>query len=117
MRNFIPVIAAALLATGCGDGAEPVPGNAANEMAVANAGDAINYQAEVIALPLNARQGVFLRAVRDAGLTCQEVTESERLDDREGNPTWRAICDGDSPHLISISRDGTAKVMSRSDAR
>lgn len=41
MRNVIPVIAAALLATGCSDGAEPTPGNEANEMAVANAGDAI----------------------------------------------------------------------------
>jgi hypothetical protein len=111
---------AALLGTillcGCGGGSQPAV-NAAENMAVANEADAMNYQAEVMGLPLNARQGVFLRAVRDAGLTCQEVTESERLKDAEGNPTWRATCDGDSPHIISITRDGTAKVMSRSDAR
>lgn len=116
MRLSVGLMAAALLA-GCDGEPQPAANNAVENVAITNAADATNYQAEVIALPLNARQGVFLRAVRDAGLTCQQVTESEKLTDREGNPTWRAICDGNSPHIISITRDGTAVVMSRSDAR
>lgn len=117
MRNLGAAIMAAMLLTACDGGSPPGANTVAGNELAANEADATNYQAEVSALPLNARQGVFLRAVRDAGLTCQEVTESEKLPDREGNPTWRAICDGNSPHIISITRDGTAMVMSRSDAR
>ena len=116
MRKFDGLMLAALALAGCNGDPQPA-GNAADNGAVENAADATNYQAEVIALPLPARQGVFLRAVRDAGLTCQEVTESERRDDRQGNPTWRVICDRNSPHIISITRDGTAKIVSRTDAR
>lgn len=100
----------------CG-GEPPAAPNTSDDVVSVNAVDATNYQAEVAALPLPARQGVFLRAVRDAGLTCQEVTESQKIEDRAGNPTWRAICDGNSPHIISITRDGTAQILSRSDAR
>jgi hypothetical protein len=113
IRRCGVVIVAAMLISACGDGARSGDeADATNYQA-----DATNYQAEVEALPLTARQGVFLRAVRDAGLTCQQVTESEKLADRDGNPTWRAICDGNSPHIISITRDGTAQIVSRSDAR
>ncbi|ODP39493.1 hypothetical protein [Sphingomonas turrisvirgatae] len=115
MRNTSFVILAALLVTACNDGAQPAANVAMNEVA-ANEADATNYQAEVIALPVAAQEGVFLRAVRDARLACQKVTKSERLEDRQGNPTWRATCDGNNPHLISITRDGTAKIVSRTDA-
>lgn len=117
MRSFNTAIVAALLLAACDGGPTPAANEAGENVTLANEADATNYQAEVMALPLNARQGVFLRAVRDAGLTCQQVTDSEKLADRDGNPTWRATCDGDSPHIISISRDGTARIMSRSDAR
>ncbi len=115
-RGTGTVILLAALLGACGGDPQPAA-NAVDKAAIANEADATNYQAAVIALPLNARQGVFLRAVRDAGLTCQQVTQSEKLEDREGNPTWRVTCDGDSPHIISITRDGTAKILSRSDAR
>lgn len=114
MRNTGFVILAALLAA-CNDGAQPTAAGAANDTA-GNESDVTNYQAEVVKLPVAAQEGVFLRAVRDAGLACQKVTKSERVEDRQGNPTWRATCDGDNPHLISITRDGTARIMSRTDA-
>lgn len=115
MRNIGFVILAAMLASGCNNEAQPAANMAANE-SIANEADVTNYQAEVIKLPVAAQEGVFLRAVRDAGLACQKVIKSERLEDRQGNPTWRATCDGDNPHLISITRDGTAKIVSRTDA-
>ena len=116
MRKTLAALFAPILLAACGGGSQPAA-NMSDNSAVANEADATNYQAEVIALPLAARQGVFLRAVRDAGMSCQSVTESEKLADREGNPTWRATCDGNSPHIISITRDGTARILSRSDAR
>lgn len=117
-RNLGLLILSGILVGACGGSPgsnEAATNDAAVNEAIANEA-ATNYQAEVIALPLPARQGVFLRAVRDAGLTCQQVTESEKLADRDGNPTWRAICDGNNPHIITITRDGTAQIVSRSDA-
>lgn len=116
MQRILVAMGAATLLTACGG--DPQPGNSAvGNSDAGNAADATNYQAEVIALPLAARQGVFLRAIRDAKFQCQNVTESEKLDPREGNPTWRATCDGRTPHIISITKDGTANIVSRSDAR
>lgn len=115
MRKTYLAMTGALLLAGCGGGQQAANESAAN-MAAGNAADATNYQAEVVALPPRLQDGVFLRAVRDAGLNCQEVTETERLDPMNGNPTWRVTCDGRTPHIISITRDGTAKITSRSDA-
>lgn len=119
MRNTALVMLAAVLVAGCSENTQPA-GNTASDVAaneaVANEAEALNYQEEVVKLPVAAQEGVFLRAVRDAGLQCQMVTKSERLEDRQGNPTWRATCDGNNPHLISITRDGTAKIVSRTDA-
>lgn len=117
MRTSWLALPVTLVLVACGGEQSATPDNAVENMAIANEADATNYQAEVMALPVPAQQGVFLRAVRDAGLQCQEVTESEKLDDREGEPAWRAMCDGRTPHIISITRDGTAKIVSRSDAR
>lgn len=109
------VIAGALVLSACGGSGEKAANAAAANEAAANLADATNYQAEVLALPPAARDGVFLRAVRDAGLNCQEVTQTERFDPVNGNPTWRVYCDK-TPHIISITRDGTAKIISRTDA-
>lgn len=117
MRTIWLALPVMVALSACGGEPATNPDNAAGNEAIVNEVDATNYQAEVMALPDPARQGVFLRAVRDAGLQCQNVTESERLDDREGDPAWRAICDGRTPHVISITRDGTAKIVSRSNAR
>ncbi|HEY0623466.1 hypothetical protein [Sphingomonas sp.] len=105
---------AALLLSACG-GAEKAANDTAANAATANTADATNYQEEVLKLVPAQRDGVFLRAVRDAGLNCQEVTETERIDPMNGNPSWRVYC-GKTPHLISITRDGTAKIVSRTDA-
>lgn len=115
MRQVILVLATAGLLTGCGGG-QVSNAVTANEAADNVVEDTTNYQAEVLALNLRAREGVFLRAVRDAGLSCQSVTASERVEDRGGDPTWRATCDNRNPHLISITKDGTANIVSRTDA-
>lgn len=115
MHKMGVAIAAALLLSACG-GDEKAANETEANTAVANVVDTTNYQAEVLALPPTARDGVFLRAVRDAGMNCQEVTQTERRDPIEGNPTWRIYC-GKTPHLITLTRDGTAKITSRTDAK
>lgn len=114
MRKTVVAMAGALLLGACGGG-EKAENVAAVNTATENAADATNYQAEVIALAPAARDGVFMRAVRDAGFNCQDVTQTERIDPVNGNPAWRIYC-GKTPHIISITRDGTAKIVSRTDA-
>lgn len=117
MRKTYLAIAAALAVAACSGGQQATNNAAVANDTVENAADATNYQAEVMALPPRLQDGVFLRAVRDAGFNCQEVTETERFDPVQGNPAWRVTCDNRTPHLISITRDGTAKIVSRTDAR
>ena len=77
MHKMGVAMTAALLLSACGGGEKAANDTAANT-AVANVADTTNYQAEVLALPPAARDGVFLRAVRDAG----SVAEGERLSAR-----------------------------------
>ena len=116
MRKICVAMTGALLLTACGGGGETAANQAAANAAVVNEADTTNYQAEVMALPPGQQNGVFLRAVRDAGFNCQEVTKTERFDPVQGNPAWRVTC-GTTPHIISITRDGTAKIISRTDAK
>ena len=115
MRKIGVVVAGALLLGACGGGQKAENVAAAANAVGENAANATNVQAEVLALAPAARDGVFLRAVRDAGFNCQEVTQTERFDPVNGNPSWRIYC-GKTPHIISITRDGTAKIISRTDA-
>lgn len=74
-----------------------------------------NAQAAIIDLSDRERNAVFIRAILDAGVACDQVTGSTRVADENGQPTWRVDCGTASAHLISIGRDGTANVLSRTD--
>lgn len=111
MRTILAIMTGAALLAGCGSKSETE--NSANA-ALANApADLTNYQAEVIALPKRLQDGVMLRAIRDANLTCQQVTELRRVDDRGGKVRWRVVCDGTEPYVVEITPDGTARIRSR----
>ena len=121
MRQLMIVPAFALLLAGCGGGA---PG-AANESVVVNSDaeanaignvSAENVTAKVVAMSDRERNVVFVRALLDAGITCDGVTGSERQPDQDGKPMWRADCKPPgASHLIMITPDGTAQIVSRSD--
>lgn len=108
---------AALLALAACSG--EAPQNAAEVMANAedNADAGMNYQAEVLALNDVQRNGVLMRALLDADLPCEAVVKSERLEDQQGNPTWRATCKEGNQHVVWITRDGTAHTLSRPPGR
>ncbi|WP_010543200.1 hypothetical protein [Sphingomonas elodea] len=89
---------------------------AAESNAVVDNGDAgNNVTAQVIAMNDAQRNVVFIRAIMDAGLKCDHVESSQRLPDQDGLPLWRANCSGGVAHMVSITPDGTAKIVSRTD--
>ncbi len=76
MRKLMLTIPGALLLSACGPSAQEQA--AANAAAVANQQQASEMAAKVEALAPGQREGVFIRAIRDAGLPCQGVTGAER---------------------------------------
>lgn len=121
MRTSMIVPMAAMLAlAACGDKA-PTADAPQTNAAVADANASGNAAApdqleQVLALNDRQRNTVFVRALLDANLPCDAVTGSERIADRNGLPVWKVTCAGkDNNHIISITRDGTANIVSRSD--
>lgn len=73
----------------------------------------VNPVAEITALPEAARNAVFLRAIRDAGLDCQDILKGERLEPMGEKATWRVQCEDGASHLVLVNQNGSAEVVSR----
>jgi hypothetical protein len=109
MRTMMAIVAGAVLLAGCGGGDENVPDPAASKTPAALS----DLQKRVVALPKRLQDGVMLRAIRDAGLNCQQVTELTRVDTRADRIRWRVVCDTTQPYVVEITPDGTAQIRSR----
>lgn len=109
MRSFIAATTLCVALAGCGT--QKAEQSGGGETATS---DSINnYQQAVINLNEASRKAVLFRAIRDAGLPCQQVIQAERLPDEKDGPVWRAQCEDKSFHLIIVRADGTAYVVSR----
>ena len=107
MRTMV-VLATALLAVAC------KPAEKAEAPTPANNASAMNYATEVAALPKQARDAVFFRAIRDAGLPCQTIVSSTPMPGApSASAVWRAQCQDKAYHLIQIQPNGSAVVTSR----
>jgi len=84
-----------------------------DEAGTNEAGTEINQAATVAALPRGQRDGVFFRAIRDAGLPCQDVISAELLPAEGDTAQWRVRCEDKVPHLIAIPPEGLIAVSSR----
>lgn len=115
-RIVLPMLGALALA-GCGSNGGAGGANAVVEEANAtgNAAGGQNVTAAVIAMSDRQRNVVFIRALLDAEIDCQGVTSSERMPDRDGKPLWRANCSNKTAHMITITPDGTANIVTRTD--
>jgi hypothetical protein len=113
-----PLVAAIGLA-GCqqasAPGGENVAANTAEPQATGNGQAGSNVAAEVVAMNDRQRNVVLVRALMDAGLPCQGVQQSTRMQDQDGLPMWRATCTDGTSHMVTITRDGTANIVSRTD--
>jgi hypothetical protein len=107
MRAFFVTIGGSLMLAACGPSAEQQA--AANQAAITNQQEASAMATQVAALAPGQRDGVFIRAIRDAGLPCQGVTSSEK-GDKPGS--WVATCQEGSRHIITFGANGMANVTS-----
>ncbi len=119
-RIVLPALMVLALA-GCGGGEQQeanatAAGNLEAEAnAAGNEASGQNVTAAVLAMSDRQRNVVFIRALMDADIACQGVASSERLPDLDGKPLWRATCTDKRAYMISITPDGTANIVSRTD--
>lgn len=106
MRAFA-IAAIALACSGCGS--EQAGNRTANA--------AQSYGERVEALSDPARRAVFLRAIRDAGLDCQNVVSAEPAGRYREFPVWRATCRGGGVWTIVIAAGGVAQILNAEEAR
>lgn len=105
-------VAGVLMLAACGpspDASAPANGSTAKPKV-----EHSEYSRRLAALNDEQRNAVFFRAIREAGLQCQAVTQSEPAMPDNRYPTWRAHCGDTSAHLLQIMPDGTANIISRS---
>jgi hypothetical protein len=76
-----------------------------------------NYLAQIEALPQGQREGVFLRAIRDAGQDCQGVTKSQSTQTGDGKPAWAATCADGSTYVLVLGQDGIMTVTNAASVR
>ncbi|MGN6376956.1 MAG: hypothetical protein ACTHMG_15585 [Sphingomonas sp.] len=79
---------------------------AANQTATSNTMSAADYEAKIAALPEPSRNGVFLRALQDAGYNCQKVVSSEQRAPMKGHPAWTVRCQRGIPFVAVIDDGG-----------
>ena len=102
LASSLPGLAAALAA--CGSPPEQkAPVNPAER--------ATAYQARLLAMPEGARNGVFIRAIRDADQECQHVNASAPTTAAGGVPVWFAQCSDGATFTIAIRDGGVAQVL------
>lgn len=110
MRTML-IVAATLALGACQQ--QPAEQNAASEATPAVANASGNPLERVLAFSDKQRNVVFIRALLDAKLPCDTVTKSTRIADQRGTPAWEVECSNGSSHLIGITTDGTANIISR----
>jgi enoyl reductase-like protein len=78
--------------------------------ATTNVAAADDYVARIRALPAGQRDAVLLRAIRDAGNACQQVTASAAIPAVAGAPAWQARCDNGPSWIVAFNPGGVATV-------
>ena len=111
MRAILIATSLVLALAGCGGEQSDEPANSAE----VNQG--VDVANQLAALPEGQRNGVFIRAIRDAGEDCQHVIASSRAGEYQGRPVWSAQCDGGGSWSIVVTRDGTAQLVNDAEAR
>jgi len=97
----------ALSLAACGGSNQPPAKSNPTEPAAA-------FQQRLQAMPEGARNGVFIRAIRDSHQECQHVEQSARVTSNDGAPVWFARCTGDGTFVIAIRDGGIAQVIPES---
>lgn len=118
MQKTMFVVVAVLAVGACGP-VSPTGGNEADNRAESApaAPETADYQQRLRTMADRQRDAVFIRALRDAGISCQGVEGSTYLGTNLGNASWTATCNDRSQWLITVGSSGVAQIMSLSDAK
>ena len=73
------------------------------------------YKQRIDGLSEQQRNGVFLRAVRDAGSGCQDVIGSAYHGIEFSMPSWVARCENGTDWMIMLDKGGKAHVARREE--
>ena len=73
------------------------------------------YKQRIDGLTDPQRNGVFLRAVRDAGAGCQDVIGSAYHGIEFSMPSWVARCENGTDWMIMLDKGGRAHVARREE--
>lgn len=108
MTRMIPATLslATLLLAACGGTGAHDTASTNTAVAATNGTDT----AAIRALPAGQRDAVFLRAVRDSGASCQQVTQATEQKVAAGPSTWAVECDRQGRFVVSIDTGGVATV-------
>lgn len=105
MRALLTAAALSLLASGCGE-------SGPDRDSSRNAGSTANAEARRIeGMSEGERNGVFYRALVDAGHACQNVVSSRRAGEHDGVPLWHAVCHDGRSWFIAITSNGQAQIV------
>lgn len=108
MVRTIGTGALALVAAACSGGGNETDANLTNEAApAANTTDAQN---RVRSLDEGQRNGVLIRAIRDARFNCQHVEGSLLSETSKSLPVYMATCEDGAVYAVAIRDDGSASV-------
>lgn len=111
MTRSLALLAALAALSACGGGGGAAPSNAVPDNADAGDGTGRNYPLEVKNLSVGQRNGVFIRALKDANMECQGVSQSAPAPD-VGPDAWRVTCVDGRKHLIRVRNNGTVDIAS-----
>lgn len=95
----------------CGCETQPSLNEASNHATAEASGQRIANLSE------GQRNAVFIRAIRDAGLECQQVTSSTRAEPYRGMPVWTASCRGGGNWTLVIGANEIVQVLNANEAR
>jgi hypothetical protein len=84
--------------------------NASTVNAGTPAAGGTDYVAEVRNMTPEVRKATFLRAIRDAQQACQQVVAEQDAGQTNGAAAWTVRCEDQRGWMITIARDGNAKV-------
>jgi hypothetical protein len=112
MRILI-LSALATMTAACGTAA-PAPNQSE---AAANIATPQASGARIAALTEGQRNAVFIRALLDAGLDCQEVTGSVPTAPYRGFPAWNATCRGGGQWTLVIGENQIVQILNPEEAR
>ena len=105
MKHMLSIAAAVVLAA-CAPSGDS--GNNATVAAPVAGGP--DYVAEVRKMTPEVRKATFLRAIRDAKQACQQVIAERDAGQVDGAAAWTVRCEDKRGWMITIARDGNAKV-------